>query len=118
MATGETFNRSGKADIVLRYRDHNIYVAECKIWSSESVFTEGIEQLLSYLTWRDTKTSYIIFSKNKDPEGVIEKTRKLMESNPHFIVKLKDISESCTLYKLKTTTDSECFVALHIFDLG
>lgn len=118
MATGETFNRAGKADIILRYKDNNIYVAECKIWGTEDYFIEGIDQLLSYLTWRDTKTSYIIFSKNKEPKAVVEKSFKLMESNPHFITKIRKISDSSALYKLKNNSGGECFVGLHIFDLG
>jgi hypothetical protein len=34
MATGEAFNKEGKTDILLKHRDRNIFIAECKIWSS------------------------------------------------------------------------------------
>ncbi len=31
-ATGETFNKSGKTDILVRDGDRNVFVAECKWW--------------------------------------------------------------------------------------
>ena len=120
MVSGETYNKEGKTDIILRYRDRNLFVGECKIWSTEDVFTEGIDQLLSYLTWRDTKTSYIIFSKNKNVKNVITKLKALVESNPNFLTKVKDVSDSCITYKFRLSpqTSSECFLTMHVIDLG
>ena len=34
-ATGETFNKSGKTDILLRYQNSNVFIAECKIWKGK-----------------------------------------------------------------------------------
>lgn len=120
MASGETFNKEGKTDILLKYQDKNLFIAECKIWGTESYFTKGIEQLLSYLTWRDSKTSYIIFSKNKDVRNVIDKSRALLQADPRCIAKVSDISDSCTTYRFRhnTETTNECLVTLHVFDLG
>jgi hypothetical protein len=120
MASAEAFNKEGKTDILLKYQDHNIFIAECKIWSTEDVFISGITQLLSYLTWRDTKTSYIIFSKNMDVRNVINKSKKLSERNSNFVSKVKDISDSCITYRFKIDlkTKSECYLTLHVFDLG
>jgi hypothetical protein len=120
MASTEAFNKEGKTDILIRYQEKNIFIAECKIWSTESNFTDGIAQLLSYLTWRDSKTSYIIFSKNKDVNNVIAKAKTLIETNPHFISIVKEISTSCITYrfKLNSETITECFLTMHIFDLG
>ena len=66
MVSSEAFNKEGKTDLVIQHKDHNIFIAECKIWDGEENFNKGITQLNGYLTWRDTKTSYIIFSRNKD----------------------------------------------------
>lgn len=120
MVSAEAFNKEGKTDILLKYRDHNLFIAECKIWSTETIFSEGITQLLNYLTWRDTKSSYIIFSKNRDVKKVIEKAKNLVESNSNFLSKVKDISNSCVMYgfKLNFETANECFLTLHVFDLG
>jgi len=61
-ATGETFNFQGKTDILIRADEGgNVFIAECKFWSGEKQFLETIDQLLSYLTWRDTKTAILIF---------------------------------------------------------
>lgn len=32
-ASGETFNASGKTDILIGHQDRNAFIAECKIWS-------------------------------------------------------------------------------------
>jgi hypothetical protein len=120
MASGEAFNKEGKTDILIKYQDKNLFVSECKIWRNDGYFLEGIGQLLSYLTWRDTKTSYIIFSKNRDVTKVIGRSKELMESHPNFIRAEKVISDSCVKYrfKQKSETSTECFMTLHVFDLG
>ena len=55
-ASGETFNKKGKTDIRLSYDSSVVFIAECKFWSGEKGFLETIDQLLGYLTWRDSKT--------------------------------------------------------------
>jgi hypothetical protein len=58
-ATGETFNASGKTDILIRAGDRNVFIGECKIWKGPKELLKAIDQLLSYLTWRDTKAALI-----------------------------------------------------------
>lgn len=120
MASAEAFNKEGKTDILIKYQDKNIYIAECKIWRGDAYFTDGIAQLLSYLTWRDLKTSYIIFSKNQDMKSVIEKSKALLETNANYVAKSKEISNSCVAYRFKQDvgTTNECMITLHVFDLG
>src|SRR6266542_2875840 len=62
-ATGETFNLEGKTDILIRIKNQNIFVAECKFWKGKEQFLEAIEQLFAYLTWRDTKPAIILLNK-------------------------------------------------------
>jgi hypothetical protein len=59
--TAEAFNNIGKTDILIRVDDKNIFVAECKVWGGDKILTAAIDQLLGYLTWRDTKSALIIF---------------------------------------------------------
>ena len=54
-ATGETFNHTGKTDILIRSDKKNIFVAECKFWTGPKSFNDAIDQLLGYTCWRDTK---------------------------------------------------------------
>lgn len=70
-ASGETFNFTGKTDILVRAQDRNIFIAECKFWSGEKAFLETISQLLGYLSWRDTKTAIVIFNRNVDFSGML-----------------------------------------------
>jgi hypothetical protein len=37
-ATGETFNKSGKTDILLRYDGKNVFIGECKFWKGVRLF--------------------------------------------------------------------------------
>jgi hypothetical protein len=82
-ATGETFNFQGKTDILIRSEGRNIFIAECKFWRGEKTFIDTIDQLLSYLSWRDSKTAVVIFNKNKNLSGVLTAIKSAMEGHPH-----------------------------------
>jgi len=81
-ATGETFNASGKTDIIIRVDERNIFIAECKFWRGKKAFNEAVDQLLSYLSWRDTKCALLVFNKTKDSSAVRQKTHEVMEARP------------------------------------
>ena len=66
-ATGETFRKTGKTDIRIEDGNRAAFVAECKIWRGPKELRSAIDQLLSYLTWRDCKASLVIF--NKEVKG-------------------------------------------------
>jgi hypothetical protein len=74
-ATGETFNYQGKTDILVRADGKNIFVAECKYWRGEKSYADTIDQILSYLSWRDTKAALVIFNRNKGFTDVLEKIK-------------------------------------------
>ena len=69
--TGESFNHNGKTDIMIKHNGSIIFIAECKIWKGEKAFLEAINQLLSYLTWRDSKTSLLVFVKQTNISTII-----------------------------------------------
>lgn len=77
-ATGETFNSSGKTDILIRVDDRNVFIGECKFWHGQKKCDEAIDQLLGYLTWRDCKTALIIFNRQKNPSSVAQKLHDAM----------------------------------------
>lgn len=81
-ATGETFNASGKTDILIREGNKNAFIAECKFWRGQKVFVEAVNQLLSYLTWRDSKCALLVFNKTKDSNAVRQKMHETMEALP------------------------------------
>lgn len=84
-ASGETFNKKGKTDILLRYDSSVVYVAECKFWKGEKQFLATIDQLLGYLTWRDSKASVILFVKNKDFSNVISTITVTTGSHSNYL---------------------------------
>lgn len=69
-ATGETFNMAGKTDILLREGERNVFIAECKFWKGPKAFGEAIDQLLSYATWRDSKTAILVFNRGTETSTV------------------------------------------------
>ena len=70
-ATGETFNMSGKTDILLREGERNVFIAECKFWKGPKAFGEAIDQLLGYRTWRDSKTAILVFNRGTGTSTVL-----------------------------------------------
>jgi hypothetical protein len=91
-ATGETFNKSGKTDVLVRVGDRNVFVDECKWWSGASDFAgvdteepSALDQLLSYATWRDAKLALTVFVSNKDIGRTISAARTALEAHPAFL---------------------------------
>src|SRR5690606_5018776 len=78
-ATGETFNKLGKTDILIQDENGiNVFIAECKLWKGESELSKAIDQLLDrYVTWRDEKVALIVF--NKDMKNFTELMAKAVE---------------------------------------
>jgi hypothetical protein len=87
-ATGETFNKSGKTDILLKYANDgtNVFVAECKFWHGASEFHKAISQLFDrYLTWRDSKVALVLFVTNNDFTNVIRIIKKETKLHPYYV---------------------------------
>lgn len=86
-ATGETFNRSGKTDIILKYAvdGSNLFVAECKIWHGAAEFLAAISQLFDrYLTWRDSKAALLVFVRNKEFSSVLQTITNEVKRHPYY----------------------------------
>jgi len=93
-ATGETFNKKGKTDILIRVDGKNIFIAECKFWGGEKKLKETLDQLLGYTTWRDTKLALLIFNRNKNFSAVLEQISEVMKNHPTFTQELFYPSET------------------------
>lgn len=83
-ATGETFNFQGKTDILIRSGDRNIFIAECKFWGGPAILTETIDQLIGYLSWRDSKVAVLLFNRNKDFSKVLDAIPATVKAHPNF----------------------------------
>lgn len=84
-ATGETFNKSGKTDILLRYEGKNVFIAEFKFWKGQKAYLSAITQLLGYLTWRDSKAALVMFVINKDFTSVIQTVESVTPTHENFL---------------------------------
>ncbi|MET3461430.1 hypothetical protein [Variovorax atrisoli] len=119
-ATGEAFNVNGKTDIMIRHDGGNIFVAEFKIWGGDKHFLATIDQLLSYLSWRDTKTAIVVFNRNVGFSAVVAKMRDLVKTHPAYVkgpARLDETSDSY-VFSLPQDKDRQVTVALLAFDLG
>lgn len=84
--TGETFVGRGKTDLCFRWENADAFIGECKMWNGPKAFTRGINQLLGYTVWRDTRAGLILFVKNKrDVTAAIESAAECIRSHPNFI---------------------------------
>ena len=113
-ATGETFNYQGKTDILIREDSKNVFIAECKFWGGEKQFLETIDQLLSYLSWRDTKAALLIFSRNENFTEVIRKIEEAAPKHPHFKRMIAKLDESSFRYVFHQTEDRNREVILTV----
>lgn len=116
-ATGETFNRSGKTDILLKYSkdSSNLFVAECKLWHGSSEFHKAIDQLFeNYLTWRDSKVAILLFVKNKDFSKVLTTIRSETPSHSLFVKESSNRGESSFSYIFSLPQDRNKEVYLEV----
>jgi hypothetical protein len=118
-ATGETFNYQGKTDILIREQGKNIFIAECKFWKGEKAYSETIDQILGYLSWRDTKAAIVVFNRNKDFSGVLSSIVEATGKHPHKKRGPEKESETRFRYVFGNPTDHnrEIFLTVMAFNI-
>jgi hypothetical protein len=116
-ATGETFNKTGKTDILIRYNTMNAFIAECKFWGGKERYFETITQLIEYLTWRDSKAAVIIFVKNKSFSEVLETIKNVTSEHPNFSGFISEQTKSWYNYRfhLSSSRNREIKLAVMLF---
>lgn len=113
-ATGETFNKSGKTDILLRYQNQNVFIAECKFWSGIKSLFKAISQLLGYLTWRDSKAALVLFVKNQQFSQVLRTIEEQIGTHPQFARQTHRPAESWIEYRFFLPEDETREVTLTV----
>jgi hypothetical protein len=113
-ATGETFNKKGKTDILLRHDSSNVFVAELKYWHGKKVYLETITQLLSYLTWRDSKAAVVMFVPNKDFMSVLDTISKTTSDHSNYLGFVKEVEEGWYQYRFHINNDANREVQLAV----
>jgi len=118
-ASGETFNKTGKTDIRLSYDSSVVFIAECKFWGGEKKYLETIDQLLGYLTWRDTKASIVVFVKQKDFSSILTKVRECTRAHPNHLGYVDNSDENWFNFRFHINDDNnrEVKLAVQLFHL-
>ncbi|MDD5238856.1 MAG: hypothetical protein PHS34_08130 [Candidatus Omnitrophica bacterium] len=116
----EAFNHTGKTDLLIRQGKYNVFIAEFKIWHDNKYFLNGINQLLSNLTWNDTRCSYVIFSRNANFTDLIEKCKELIKTHSNYKSLIKPISPTSFLYEFSQIGDNKKQVrlSLHLINIA
>ena len=118
-ATGETFNFEGKTDILIRADGKNIFIAECKFWKGPEAFRKSIDQLLSYSTWRDTKTALLVFNRDVEMSTVLKRIPEVVKDHPNYKTSRDYDSETGFRYILSHRNDAnrEIVLTVLVFDI-
>lgn len=113
-ARAETFNFSGKTDILISYKNKNIFIAECKLWDGEKSLVGALEQLLGYTCWRDTKTAILLFSRRKNFTSVLEQIPEVVSNHCNFKKSLEVDDETSFRFLFGHKNDSNREITLTV----
>ena len=85
----------------------------------EKTFLETIDQLLSYLSWRDTKAAVVVFNRNADFSAVLAKMAEATPKHPHFKRKSDRLDERAFRYVFGQPGDANREITLTVlaFDI-
>lgn len=113
-ATGETFNKSGKTDILLRHEGNNVFIAELKYWHGKKAYLDTISQLLGYLTWRDSKAAIVVFVKNKELSPVLNVVKMETSEHGNYLGFVSEQEEGWYHYRFHINDDKNREVKLSV----
>ena len=113
-ATGETFNKSGKTDILLRHEGKNVFIAELKYWRGKKAYIDTISQLLGYLTWRDSRAAVVMFVKNKELSLVLDTVKEVTPEHQNFLGFVSEQEEGWYHYRFHISDDKNREVKLSV----
>lgn len=116
LATGESFRNSGKTDIRIEDQNRAAFIAECKVWRGVKEVGTALEQLLSYLTWRDCKAALIVFNKSiAGFTALQEKLNDAVKNHSNCESELPCNQRGEWRFRLHSAEDSDHKVLLQVF---
>lgn len=119
-ATGETFNHQGKTEILIRADNRNVFITECKFWRGDESLRRTIDQVLSYLSWRDTKTAVLVFSRNSRFSDVLTRIPVVVRQHPCYLQELRRDDETTTfryLFRSREDPGRHLFLTVMAFNI-
>lgn len=116
LATGESFNRGGKTDILLRYDNKNLFVAECKFWMGQSQYKDAIDQLLENLTVRDSHASLLVFSRRLGYDQMRNRVLETTKQHEQFVEEISEFADQ-EVFRFQLDSGNSVKIAVKTFDL-
>ena len=115
VATGETFRAAGKTDINVSFNDKSAFIAECKVWRGPSTFTDALNQVYGYATWRDCRIAILFFNLSyKDFGRVLSSLDEELKGNENYVISTKK-SETEWECKFKSKSDQNANITVNVF---
>ena len=118
-ALPEVFNLSGKTDILIRYQGRTVFIAECKYWRGPKSLSAAVNQLLGYVSWRDTKTAILLFNREGNMTNILEKVPQIVENHSAYKTTVRKIAETGYRFVLGNPDDSarELILTVLVFNV-
>lgn len=115
-AVGEAFRGRGKTDICVEQENRAAFVGECKLWTGPAGVIAALDQLLGYLTWRDSKAALIVFnSRNKDFSRILDALPAAIRKHSLFLRDLNSHENGEWRLQMRSEEDEGRRVTLHAF---
>lgn len=105
-----TFRRTRKTT------SQSAFVGECKIWGGAGQVAGDLDQLLGYLTWRDSKASLIVFNKTvKGFTALQDSLVSAIKGHKCFLNALPCNEAGEWRFSMRSIEDEGRRVTLHVF---
>ncbi len=115
-ATGERFRKKGKTDICIEAENRAAFIAECKVWRGPKECTQAVDQLLSYLTWRDCKCSLVFFNTKIANFSLAQRNlASAMAGHALFVCEISPSQAGEWRFRFKQPVDEQRIVTVHVF---
>ena len=83
--TAEAVNVAGKTDLLLRHEGQSLFIGQCKFWTGARGFLDTVDQLFRYRAWRDSKLAIVMFVRERDLSGIVDKARDALQDDDQFV---------------------------------
>jgi hypothetical protein len=118
-AAGEVFRRNGKTDICIQEKNRAAFVGECKVWHGAGQVPGDLDQLLGYLTWRDSKAAFVVFNKTvKEFSSILEILPKAISEHRCFVRRLECEHSGEWRVLMRSIEDEGRTVTVHVFAIN
>lgn len=119
-AGAEVFRKQGKTDLRIEAENRAAFVSECKVWTGPASLTGAMDQLLDYLTWRDSKAALVMFNmRNKDLSRIVDSVPNTLMSHTLFVqdIGCDEIGEWRIRMRSREDEGRRVIVHVFVFDL-